>query len=64
MGASTRKSRKTAGGARRPSRLFNVLVAGGIALAAGCTCSKASQKPDKPDDGAAASPAPGGARGW
>jgi hypothetical protein len=50
----------------RLSRLFNVLVAGGIALAAGCATTQSGSKPDKPDDGSASSQpsSPGGVRGW
>jgi hypothetical protein len=55
---------------RRLSRLFNVLVAGGIALALGCPKTQSSGKPEKPADGGASSkPAsepesPSGVRGW
>ncbi len=53
---------------RALSRLFRVLVVGGIALGAGCATTQGGGK-DKPDDGTASSPAtqpasPGGVRGW
>lgn len=53
------------------SKLFNVIVAGGIAIAAGCSACATPQRAakDKPADGSAgAAPAqdepPGGVRGW
>ncbi len=56
---------------RRPlSRLFRVLVAGGIALGAGCATTQGGGKPENPDGGTASSPPaaqpepPGGMRGW
>lgn len=51
----------------RLSKLFNVLVAGGIALSLGCPKTQGGGK-DKPDDGTARTPPSsepaGGVRGW
>ncbi|HEY6098341.1 MAG TPA: hypothetical protein VIW03_02860 [Anaeromyxobacter sp.] len=65
---------KRSGGARacgRPaSKLFRILVAGGIALGAGCATTQGGGKPEKPDDGSASAPPPAqpaqpsGVRGW
>ncbi|HTN52515.1 MAG TPA: hypothetical protein VML50_08955 [Anaeromyxobacter sp.] len=46
------------------SRLFKVLVVGGIALGAGCATTKGGDK-GKPDDGPPSQPEqPSGVRGW
>ncbi len=50
------------------SRLFRVLVIGGVALGAGCATTQGGGK-DKPDDGTSSAPtaapaSPGGVRGW
>jgi hypothetical protein len=69
MGDATRLSGGATRRAGAVSKLFRVLVAGGIALA-GCATTKSGTNPDKPDDQTAGSqpssrPAePGGVRGW
>jgi len=63
----TKRFGRTRGGPL--SKLFRILVAGGIALGVGCETPKGGEKPAKPDDGSATAPPaqpapPSGVRGW
>jgi hypothetical protein len=64
MERATKRASQPKASAGALSRLFRVLVVGGIALGAGCATTKGGDK-GKPDDSPPSQPEqPSGVRGW